>query len=72
MSYISIGKRKQNLIKMITEEQNKSKIAADYTPTEVKSVFLKKRQETMNLNGWGFTDSIFALENGQLTFTGNR
>lgn len=57
---------------MITEEQNKKKVAEDYTPTEVKSVFLKRRQETMNLNGWGFTDSVFAYEKGQLTFTGNR
>lgn len=58
---------------MITEvEEKKSQRAADYTPTEVKSVFLKKRQETMNLNGWGFTDSIFAVKNGELTFTGSR
>lgn len=57
---------------MITEEPNKRKVAEDYTPTEVKSVFLKKRQETMNLNGWGFTDSAFTYQNGQLNFSGTR
>jgi hypothetical protein len=57
---------------MITEEPNKFAVKRDYTITEVKSVFPKKRQETLNLNGWGFTDSIFAYQNGQLMFTGNR
>lgn len=57
---------------MITQDQKKNKKDDDYKPIEVKSVFLKKRQETMNLYGWGFTDSVFALQNGQLTFTGSR
>lgn len=26
----------------------------------------------MNLNGWGFTDSIFTYDKGVLRFTGNR
>lgn len=57
---------------MITEEPNKRRVAEDYTPTEVKSVFPKRRQDTMNLNGWGFTDSIFLYDKDQLIFTGKR
>lgn len=50
----------------------KQKHDEDYRPTEVKSVFPKKRQETLNIHGWGFTDSVFICNSGQLTFTGNR
>jgi hypothetical protein len=58
---------------MTTEELEKyKKNASDFIPTEVKSVFLKRRQDTMNLNGWGFTDSIFTYQKGQLVFTGER
>lgn len=41
-------------------------------PIEVKGVFPKRRQEVLNLNGWGFLDSYFTTEKGQLTFVGNR
>lgn len=59
---------------MTTEElqRNKKKYSDDFIPTEVESVFRKRRQETLNLNGWGFTDSIFFYQKGQLTFTGQR
>lgn len=57
---------------MLIEEQDKRKKATDYTPIEVQSVFRKRRQETMNVNGWGYTDSIFNYVKGQLIFTGNR
>lgn len=53
-------------------EKDKRKVAEDYTPTLVKSVFPKKRHLTLNLNGWGFLDSVFEFQNGQLMFTGNR
>lgn len=58
--------------KMITEEPNKIKVARDHTPTLVKSVFRKRRQENMNVNGWGYSDSMFLYDKGQLTFTGDR
>lgn len=60
---------------MTTEElerHKKSVYKNDFIPTEVKSVFRKRRQETMNLNGWGFADSIFSYEKGQVIFTGER
>lgn len=57
---------------MITEDLKKFQRPDDYRPTEVKSVFNKRRQDTLNLNGWGFTDSIFVYNKGQLTFTGER
>jgi hypothetical protein len=57
---------------MTTEKLDKLVVKRDYTITEVKSVFPKKRQKTFNLNGWGYNDSIFAYQNGQLMFTGNR
>lgn len=59
-------------LKMLTQKDNKIARKGDYTPIEVESVFRKKRQETMNLNGWGFTDSIFTYDKGVLSFTGNR
>jgi hypothetical protein len=61
---------------MTTEELEKnkknSKFKDDFIPTEIKSVFAKRRQESMNLNGWGFTDSTFTYRDGQLIFTGER
>lgn len=57
---------------MITEDPKRLQRPDDYRPTEVKSVFNKRRQDTLNLNGWGFTDSIFVYNKGQLTFTGER
>ncbi|CRK94929.1 CLUMA_CG008420, isoform A [Clunio marinus] len=62
----------KKFIRMLTEEQDKKKALADYTPTKVESVFRKHRQETLNLNGWGYTDSIFLYDKGKLIFTGNR
>lgn len=53
-------------------EKNQRNHVEDYRPTEVKSVFLKRRQDRLNINGWGFTDSRFTCRDGQLTFTGNR
>lgn len=41
-------------------------------PMEVKSVIPKKRDEVLNMNGWGFKDSYFTTKNGILTFSGNR
>jgi hypothetical protein len=41
-------------------------------PIEMKSVIPKKRDEVLNMNGWGFKDSYFTTKNGILTFTGNR
>ncbi len=40
-------------------------------PIEVKSVFPKRRQDVLNLNGWGYADSYFTYENG-LKFKGTR
>lgn len=41
-------------------------------PIEVKSVFPKRRQEVLNVNGWGFSDSYFTYEEGLLKFKGSR
>ena len=41
-------------------------------PIYIKSVIPKKRDEVLNMNGWGFKDSYFTTKNGVLTFTGNR
>lgn len=71
-SHIFSTKAVKILIKMITEDPKGLQRPDDYRPTEVKSVFHKRRQETLNLNGWGFTDSIFVYNKGQLTFTGER
>ena len=57
---------------MILAKGNKNKTNDDYKPIEVKSVFPKKRQQVMNLNGWGFADSYFIYRKGELTFTGVR
>lgn len=70
-SEICLQKLEKSGKKMI-RQPNKVQRAGDFKPTAVKSVFLKHRQDTLNLNGWGFKDSIFAFQKGQLTFTGNR
>lgn len=41
-------------------------------PMEIKSIIPKKRDEVLNMNGWGFKDSYFTTKNGILYFTGNR
>lgn len=41
-------------------------------PISVKSVFPKRRQEVLNINGWGFADSYFTCEGGLLKFKGSR
>lgn len=41
-------------------------------PIEVKSVFSKSRNDTINTNGWGFKDSYFTTKNGCFTFAGDR
>lgn len=38
----------------------------------VKSVIPKNRQELLKWNGWGYKDSKFVVENGIVSFTGNR
>jgi hypothetical protein len=48
-------------------EENKRKF-----PIQVKSVFPKRRQDVLNLNGWGFSDSYFTCEGGLLKFKGSR
>lgn len=60
---------------MITREKVKIKRRKeddDFIPTEVKSVFPKRRQDLLNTNGWGFADSVFLYKKDQLIFTGNR
>ena len=41
-------------------------------PINVKSVIPKKRDEVLNMNGWGFKDSYFTTRNGILMFSGKR
>lgn len=54
----------------VVSERNMKKSLGKF-PIEVKSVFPKRRQEVLNLNGWGFSDSYFYYENG-LKFKGTR
>jgi hypothetical protein len=49
------------------DEKNRRKF-----PIQVKSVFPKRRQDVLNLNGWGFADSYFTFEGGLLKFKGSR
>lgn len=39
---------------------------------EIKSVIPKKRQELLKWDGWGYKDSYFTYENGQMVFKGDR
>lgn len=52
---------------MLSKDKNDTKY-----PIQVKSVFPKRRQEVLNLNGWGFSDSYFTCEEGMLKFKGSR
>lgn len=45
---------------------------SDKFPINVKSVIPKKRDEVLNINGWGFKDSHFTMKTGILTFNGKR
>ena len=45
---------------------------SDKFPINVKSVIPKKRDEALNINGWGFKDSYFTMKTGILNFSGKR
>lgn len=45
---------------------------SDKFPINLKSVIPKKRDEVLNINGWGFKDSYFTMKTGILTFNGKR
>lgn len=57
---------------MLTSDPKKLQKAGDTNPEMKKGILLKRRQENLNCNGWGFADSTFALQGGELTFTGSR
>lgn len=44
----------------------------DLYPIKVKTEIPKRRQEVLNVTGWGFKDSKFEYKNETLRFTGNR
>jgi hypothetical protein len=41
-------------------------------PIEIKGIFPKHRHDVLNANGWGYSDSYFAYENGHIIFKGSR
>lgn len=59
-------------INEIKKVEDKEKNKSDLFPLEVKSVFPKRRQDVLNINGWGFVDSYFDFIGGYLTFKGER
>lgn len=58
---------KNNLLEVMEKSRGSEKF-----PIEIKSVIPKKRDEKLNVNGWGFKDSFFTCENGVLYFSGDR
>lgn len=57
---------------MLTSDPAKIQKPGDMSFEKKKCILPKRRQENLNCNGWGFADSSFALQKGELTFTGNR
>ena len=68
--YSNFGGRGSLIFNKSKNMKNSKEIAK--FPIKVKSVIPKKRDEILNMNGWGFKDSYFTTKNGILTFTGNR
>ncbi|XP_013171910.1 PREDICTED: alkyldihydroxyacetonephosphate synthase [Papilio xuthus] len=63
---------KSDTMNSLIDKNNTKSVSDSETIIKVKSVIPRKRQELLKWYGWGYKDSMFKLEDGHATFTGNR